>query len=154
MNERPPRHVARLGMALLALALFACGGTRVPDLEAPKVRIIEITSGADQGTARLRLDNPVRAPMPAAGVEFELRIQDQSLGRFTPPFALTVPALGSETVTVRFAKGAAPAALTEPDSGRLSYALEGEVRLENGSRLDFLQEGWITPTPGKPGSWR
>ena len=137
------------GILLLAVLLAGCGA-RVPDLEAPQVRFVELHGR--QGEARLRIDNPVAAPMPVTAVALDIQIGDQRLGRFEPPLALTIPPLGSEQVRIEFQPGsAAIAALGE---GRVRYRIEGVVSLDAGRTLRIDSEGWLSPTPGRPGSYR
>lgn len=143
-------------LAIVSVSLLASGcASREPDLEAPTVDIIELYLRAQEGTARLRLDNPVPTPMPASAVSFEMLIENQSLGTFDPTFDFTVPPLGSETLSVNFEAGTSAARLLATGTrARVEYILRGELRLDDGRVLTFDRAGWLTPTPGKPGSWR
>ncbi len=148
-----------LTLMLSGLILAACGA-RAPQLQPPALRIVELELADDDTVEiRLRIRNPVAATLPADRLEFTLLIDERELGRFSPPFDLDVPGLGNELVTVETPSPPAISDLlrrvTAGERARAPYRIEGELVHSDGqSTLPIESRGWLSPTPGKPGSFR
>ncbi len=143
-----------LSASVLCVWLLAgCGGAQLPQLEPPRVAIVELE--LSQGTAAVRFDNPVAAPMPATRAEFTIAVEDELLGRFSPQLELTIPPLGSELVQLAV-DPSTPGARRLRDAGRQSsrFTIDGSLILQDESPLEITESGWLSPNPGKPGSYR
>lgn len=147
-------------LLLPALLVAACG-PRAPKLEPPALRIVELQLGAEETVeVWVRVRNPVAATLPARRLTFALVLDGQDLGRFDPPFDLKVPALGNELIRVEApARAGVVALLRRLEAGelnRVEYSIEGELTHgdDGKSRLPVAARGWLSPTPGKPGSFR
>lgn len=147
--------IGRLLLLLLLASLGAgCGGRRAPELEPPRVSIVELTLA--EGRAAVRVDNPVRAAMPATTADLTIAVEGRTLLTVSRALDLAIPPLGSELIQVpldsaspgaRYLDGLGPGA-------RAAYQITGTVGLEGRSPLSVASTGWLTPNPGKPGSFR
>ncbi len=145
---------------LLSVLLLTACGPRAPKLEPPALRIVELQLVPDETVeVWLRVRNPVAATLPARRLTFSLELDGQNLGRFDPPFDLKVPALGNELIQVEAPARAGVAALLKRleagELNRIAYSIEGELAHGDGkATLPVAARGWLSPTPGKPGSFR
>ncbi len=157
--SRCPGWPGPLTLALAALLLSTCG-SRAPQLQPPTLRIVELQLRPDQTIQiQLRVRNPVAATLPARGMDFSLWLEERELGRFSPPFRLDVPALGNELIEFEARSrpeiGQLLAQLEAGERARVEYRIEGELTHGDGkSTLPLDSRGWLSPTPGKPGSFR
>lgn len=155
----PAGIVAGLAVAALTVALSACGA-RPPELEPPALRIVELELDADESVRiSLRVRNPVAATLPAARLGFTVSLDQREVGRFDPPFDLDVPALGNELIEVETRASPEVAGLLRRleagELARVPYLIDGGLTTrDDKSRLEFENRGWLSPTPGKPGSFR
>ena len=156
----PAGRARSLGVALaLALALVGCGA-RAPKLQPPAMRISELhLDAAGKIDVRLRVRNPVATTLPADQLEFSIRLDEYDLGSFRPDFDLDIPALGNEVIQIttesRQEISDLLRRLEARELARVSYLIEGELILrESQSTLAVSSRGWLSPTPGKPGSFR
>ena len=142
------------------IALSACSGN-APRLEPPQLTVVEIQ--LDQGRSsmdvRLRLSNVAARKLPANSLSFSFDIDGNGLGTFEPDVSYDIPALGSEVV--EFSAPMTPAvaaAFRVLDRGRraqLPYSINGELTHSGGEgRMRVESGGFISPTPGKPASYR
>ena len=144
------------------LMLCACG-PRKPDLEAPTVRVIELTLSAPQSMAkqnfdmRLRVRNTTEAVLPAHQLSLNFSLDGMAVAQFGPEVTIDIPALGSEVIQVSGQLEsnlvARLARLMRGNRSQIPYTLEGQVDAA-GRILDVRYEGWLNATPGKPGSFR
>ena len=144
-------------LALLCALLSGCG-SRPPRLEPPNIKLVDLTLQPDsrEFSLRVRLSNPVPRVMTVQSVTFSLRIDDLLLGDFTSSFTGLLPGLGEEVLTVQ---GQATAALMDRlqrlNGGAMApLAMTGEVTTDDGQSFDLASKGWLSPTPGRPWSFR
>lgn len=143
------RRFSQLSLLLLIGVLTACG-SRQPDLEPPSVGFLELN--ANTGEASLRLSNPVAAPLPTSGQVLSITLDGRNLGTFRPALDLTIPPLGSERLRIQIPSGhAALAALSDRPA---RYHITGTVFVTGQRSLEIDSEGWLSPTPGRNGSYR
>ncbi|MEM9304430.1 MAG: hypothetical protein AAGE01_20130 [Pseudomonadota bacterium] len=146
------RRIVPLGLLLALLPLLiACGAAPVK-LEPPRVSIVELD--LQRGVAAIRIDNGVAAPMPANRADFEITVADRSLGRFTPEIALKIPGLSSERFELTLAPETREISTLFEQRGRVAYTVAGTLWLDDGRTLAIASNGRLSPTPGKPGSYR
>lgn len=148
-----------LTVALCLLFLFACG-SKPPRFEPPGIKLVDLTVVPEDAgfDLRVRLSNPVPRSMPIGKVQFEVIVDGESLGQFAPQFRGELASLGEEVLTVS-GRGnpAALAALGRLNAGevtRLPLKIEGEVSNALGDSFDLRRDGWLSPMPGRPWSFR
>lgn len=100
-------HLLRHGLLLLTLQtlLPGCAALRVYNAEAPTVRVADINlvsfSFAEQSLdVTLQVSNPNAYALPIDGIDYELRVDDESLAGGATDGGFTLPANGTESVQV------------------------------------------------------
>jgi hypothetical protein len=123
--------------------------------------VAQITSWTVEGQqvrVDLHLRNINEEPMPLLGVDLDLRLDDQPLGRINQALDSSIAASGFESVSLKVhaskASLALLLALQEGESRSLPYELKGNVTTAGNRKLEFDREGHIYPVPGRPGQFR
>ena len=146
-DQRAPSAVGlRRATTLLLVALLASCGGREAKLTPPDMSILNLTFVDQNADVVFRVDNTAAVPLDIKSLSFTLAFEGDRFD-FAPEFSATVPALGSENLSVALHDTSAP-------DGRFDYLVEGEVITESGKSLRFDREGRLYPTPGRPGSFR
>ncbi|MDJ0656658.1 MAG: hypothetical protein QNJ40_21035 [Xanthomonadales bacterium] len=147
-------------LAPIALALAACSGN-APRLEPPQLSVVEIQLNQARSSmdVRLRLANTAARKLPADQLRFAFEIDGNELGTFEPDVSYDIPALGSEVLEFSAAMTPAVAAafqvLDRGGRSQLPYSINGELVHSDGQgRMPVESGGFISPTPGKPASYR
>lgn len=148
-----------LTVALCLTLLFACGSKPLR-FEPPGIKLVDLTFVPDAAEfeLRVRLSNPVPRSMPIGAVRFEVSVDGESLGEFVPEFKGELASLGEEVLTVS-GRGnpAALAVLGRLNAGemtRLPLNIDGKVSSPSGDSFDLRRDGWLSPMPGRPWSFR
>jgi len=151
----------RICLSILILVLLsACGAKRV-QLEPPAISITEIKFTSNRPPAAtlnidLRLDNTVPITLSAKAISLSIEIDNQLILEENQAYDIAIPKLGSEIIKLERTDAANLTTMFEEIQtlGSASYRIVADITLENGKKLNAEREGRLSPTPGKPGSFR
>lgn len=144
-------------LTIYVICLSACAGDRTPKhAEPPQGSIGELRMDAQNRLVlELHLENVSEVSIKANRLSVTLT-SDGAAQTFTHEGAITVPMLGGERVLMR-ADGDSEwlARLGGLERAQeLPFELTGELVEESGRVLKLEYDGRLSPTPGKPGSFR
>lgn len=138
-------------ISVCMLALGACA-TLVQQLDPPNVNLIgfelkEIGLFEQRYLIKLRVQNPNSVPLPIAGMNYALAINDKQFARGVSDQRLTIPANGDGTLDVEVTSNLSGMLeqfrqLSGQASPRFDYKLDGSVSLISSAiKLPFSYEG-------------
>ena len=150
----------KISLVLVVLMLAACSDN-APRLEPPQLSIMEIQLSSDRSSmdVRLRMSNTAARRLPADRLSFTFEIDGNELGTFDPDVSYDIPSLGSEVLEINAPMTPAVAAafqvLDRGGRSQLPYSINGELTHSDGQGTMRVESGgFISPTPGKPASYR
>jgi hypothetical protein len=150
----------RSWLAIMFIALSACGSAPPKRIYPPKASVQELLAGANgQWTLKIRVENFSTVPMTFSGVDAKLTVAGQDAGRIVAQTSLTV---GPESADVFAATmvPAAPGKIAVANALALKrtvrYQLTGKItsREPKGRDFDFSFESALSPVPGLDGMLR
>ena len=155
------RIVGPLGVLALA-ALWVTGCASGPGkMEPPSVSLAEVQfEDATAMRMRFRVRNIGDRELPAREIELRMTDQGEELLSVVETLDINIPPQGVETVVVRIGSRGATLRrrLDDLSAGRrpeVSYKLTGALIVgDERRRFDFTNRARLTPTPGRPGSFR
>ena len=139
------------------IALVGCAN-RTKVVSVPQVLIQEIQVNPGKVTARLLLHNFSNVEMTFTELNYRLSLTDgrssNVVAQAIVPLDLFVPQDSPESTTITLVL--APQALKLLNSDQaFGYAIAGTITSSKPSKVfEFNYDGKLSPTPGKPGSWR
>lgn len=149
-------------IALVALALTACGSGKVKRVSEPAASIQQLTVGADGNwEVELRLRNYSSMPMRFDSIALAVKVGEEAAGTLNATPAVSIGPESADIITVRM-QPASPARIVVADAlaaGRsLFYELEGTVNAtpeEKKQRsFDVKSRNSLNQAPGLPGVLR
>lgn len=148
---------------LLCCTLVAGCANRRPPLEAPNIRVVELTmtqpgSPSSQSyNLVLRIGNTSELELVVSSYELELILDGRSAGVHSAQPELAIPVLSNENIHAIGQLSAVQAqtlvALQNGRRGQMPYTLKG-VLTSQGRSFELAYDGWLSRSPGKNGSFR
>ena len=148
---------------LFCCVLLAGCANRTPPLEAPNIRIVELTMSQPGDPVSqsyeliVRIKNTSEVELVVNSYEFELILDGRSAGVHSAQVELSVPVLSNENIraTGQLNPVQAQALLSLQTGSRrqLPYTLKG-VLTSQGRLFEVAYDGWLHRSPGKKGSFR
>lgn len=153
--------VRLLWMLGLSLLLLACSGGKTKHVFPPDASVQQLRV-ADNGEwlLTLRLHNySFEAKIRFDRIDAKLEVDGTPAGDIASVIDVEVPGLSADVVEVALTPSpAAVQALASGETHAVSYKLVGSVQAtaeDKGSReYPIEHEGWLSPVPGIPGTYR
>jgi len=149
----------RTWLAIMFMALAACGSGPPKRIYPPKASVQELLAGANgRWTLKIRVENFSTVPMTFSAVDAKLTVAGQEAGRVVAPTTLTIGPESADVVTATLApatagKIAVANALALKKTVR--YELSGKITSRDPNRdFDFKFESALSPVPGLDGMLR
>lgn len=151
-------------LILLGAGLVACGPAK-KSVYPPTLSIQQLTVLPNsQWRLTLRIQNNSYGEMDFKSLEGQLQIGALAPIRLHGDFERDIPELAGDVVSIDVLptapmNQALHAAAAKGSAGTLAYRIKGstQARPEQEKRardFDFDDNGWISPVPGIPGTWR
>lgn len=172
MARQQPRNKLQLGnaslgerallmMRLIALAAVllaaGCAGSR-EHVFPPDASLQQLAATDDGWQLAVRLHNySFETILEFERIEATLTVDGEPAGHFDSELDLAIPGLSADVAHLDLQPNAAGVAALA-DGKPIAYHLEGTIVAtpEEGSRssYEFARDGWLSPVPGRPGTWR
>lgn len=147
-----------LSLLLLLALLAGCASGPPKRLEAPQLRLQELEDLGDTWRLRIAVRNLGNFTVEFDAIELRFELDGHDPGPLRRALDFDVPGFASELLEIELTPSAAQrAALARlgGDAGTLPYRLHGEIRLGEPRRsFAFDTTAFLSPTPGRPGSFR
>ncbi len=149
---------------LLGAGLVACGPAK-KSVYPPTLSIQQLTVLPDgQWRLTLRIQNNSYGEMDFESLEGQLRIGALAPIRLHGDFERDIPQLAGDVVPIDVLPTAAMSQALQASAGKgsasaLAYHIKGSIRAKpqqekHARDFDFDGNGWISPVPGIPDTWR
>jgi len=151
-------------LILLGAGLVACGPTK-KSVFPPTLSIQQLTVLANgQWRVTLRIQNNSYGEMDFKSLEGQLKIGALAPIRVHATFELDIPELAGDVLLLDVLPTAAmnktlQAAAGKGSAGSVAYQIKGSASAKpeqekRAREFDFDGNGWISPVPGIPDTWR
>lgn len=144
----------RLFITSACMLMFSACATWVQQLDPPYVNLVgfelkEIGLFEQRYLIKLRIQNPNSVPLPIAGMNYALAINEKQFARGVSDQRLTIPAHGDGTLDVEVTSNLSGMLeqfrqMSGQASPRFNYKLDGNVSLVSSAfKLPFSYEGIV-----------
>jgi hypothetical protein len=147
----------------LCCALISGCASRPPQLEAPDIRVVELTMASPGNPSSqsydltLRIGNTSELELVVSSYELELILDGHTAGVHSAQPELAIGVLSNENIRATGQldpeQAQALVSLQNGRRGQMPYTLKG-VLSSQGHSFDLSYDGWLSRSPGKPGSFR
>ncbi|HEX7341570.1 MAG TPA: hypothetical protein VF269_04760 [Rhodanobacteraceae bacterium] len=159
-----PRLLKWIILALLAIALTACGSTR-QSMFPPTLSVQQLRVQPDgHWHMQVRILNNSYGSMSFRRLELIMHIDNQPAARIDARFKLGIPALSADTTNVDItpsaaAQAALAAIASQGSNGTLAYSLTGTATAIPGGRgkprqFPVKSNDWLSAVPGVANTYR
>ena len=160
----PARRTPILLVALIALVVAGCGGSRtstglVKRINPPTAGIQRLLTAADGSLQiELRLQNFSTFTMRYGRIVAGVQIAGSAAGRIDAEAGIEIPGLSSDVIETRIHLPAGDRPAVErilATGAAIEYTLTGSIQTtEPDKRFEFQFESRLNPVPGRPGEFR
>lgn len=147
----------RLIALSLLLLLAGCAGSR-QHVFPPDASLQQLAASEEGWQLAVRLHNySFEAILKFEHIEASLTVDGKPAGHINSALEMSIPGLSADVAHLSLQPS--PEAVKALTAGKpIAYHLEGSIvatpEERSQSTYEFSRDGWLSPVPGKPGTWR